>query len=58
MLPVDGFDTEDEMVSFLAEDDGSAVTTRERYYLGGVVFENPESYQNGSLPYNISYTIR
>lgn len=57
-ISVQGFDTEDEIVQYLAADNGSSMATREQYYLGGVVFDQPELYQNGSMPYNISYTIR
>ena len=47
------------MVEFLTTDDSSGLTRREQYYLGGVVFENPENYADGAtFPKNISYKIR
>lgn len=58
-LAVTGFDTEDEMVGNLTSENGTADVMRAMTFIGGIVFDDPQSYKdNVPLPHNLSYTIR
>ena len=57
LLLVDGLDSEAELEEYMAGTGTLPKVPRELFYLGAIVFDNPEAYKTG-VPHNISYTIR